>query len=220
MRRDWLWVALIVSVLLNVFFCCDGIATYVERADKMADEMLKDSVVIEDTARVVAPTANSESLLRYDEVVLERADVKIEKTEREPNDKEDNFPNKTVTELPESVQKFPESVQKFPESDKNLQDSIQNFGESVTDSVKVRLPITQKVYEDSMCKVWVSGYNPKVDSVDVFQRRVYYPVAVEKGREDPKIVITIGPYIGFGNKGFNYGVAVNIGVPLSRLKWW
>ena len=148
------------------------------------------------------------------------ADVKIEKTEREPNDKEDNFPNKTVTELPESVQKFPESVQKFPESDKNLQDSIQNFGESVTDSVKVRLPITQKVYEDSICKVWVSGYNPKVDSVNVFQRRVYYPVAMEKGREDPKIVITIGPYMGFGNKGFNYGIALNIGVPLSRLKWW
>ena len=206
MKRDWLWVALAVSVLLNVFFCCDGIATYVERADKRADEMLKDSVVIEDTARVVAPTANSESLLRHDEVALERADVKIEKTEREPN-------NKTVTELPESVQKF-------SESDKNLQDSVQNFGESVTDSVKVRLPITQKVYEDSICKVWVSGYNPKVDSVYVFQRRVYYPVAVEKEREDPKIVITIGPYMGFGNKGFNYGIALNIGVPLSRLKWW
>ena len=207
MKRDWLWVALIVSVLLNVFFCCDGIATYVERADKRADKMLKDSVVIEDTTRVVAPTANSESLLRYDEVVLERADVKIEKTEREPNDKEDNFPNKGdhFEEKDEMV------TPNLPENSSNLPES---------DSVNVVIPITQKVYEDSICKVWVSGYNPKVDSVDVFQRRVYYPVAVEKGREDPKIVITIGPYMGFGNKGFNYGIALNIGVPLSRLKWW
>ena len=206
MKRDWLWVALIVSVMLNVFFCCDGIATYVERADKRADEMLKDSVVIEDTARVVAPTANSESLLRYDEVVLERADVKIEKTGREPNDKEDNFPNKGdhFEEKDEMV------TPNLPENSSNLPES---------DSVNVVIPITQKVYEDSICKVWVSGYNPKVDSVDVFQRRVYYPVAVEKEREDPKIVITIGPYMGFGNKGFNYGIALNIGVPLSRLKW-
>ena len=207
MKRDWLWVALIVSVLLNVFFCCDGIATYVERADKRADEMLKDSVVIEDTTRVVAPTANSESLLRYDEVVLERADVKIEKTERETNDKEDNFPNKGdhFEEKDEMV------TPNLPENSSNLPES---------DSVNVVIPITQKVYEDSICKVWVSGYNPKVDSVDVFQRRVYYPVAAEKEREDPKIVITIGPYMGFGNKGFNYGIALNIGVPLSRLKWW
>ena len=161
--------------------------------------MLKDSVVIEDTARVVAPTATSESLLRYDDVVLERAnakiEVKIEKTERVPNDKEDNFPNK--------------------------EEHFEDMSEMVApDSVKVKIPITQKVYEDSLCKVWVSGYEPNVDSVEVYQRRIYYPVAVEKEKRDPKIVVTIGPYMGFGNKGFNYGIALNIGVPLSCLKWW
>lgn len=40
-----------------------------------------------------------------------------------------------------------------------------------TDSVKVEIPITQKVYEDSTYKAWVSGYCPALDSLYVYPRR-------------------------------------------------
>lgn len=37
-----------------------------------------------------------------------------------------------------------------------------------SDSVSVSLPITQKVYKDSTYEAWVSGYNPALDSIRVF----------------------------------------------------
>lgn len=37
------------------------------------------------------------------------------------------------------------------------------------DSVAVEIPITQKVYQDSTYKAWVSGYEPALDSIRIFQ---------------------------------------------------
>lgn len=113
-------------------------------------------VTIYDTVKIVKPIAK------------DSVDIKSI-TERLPiADKEDNFPNKSVPEFPESVQKNPESVQKNPESGKNLQDSVQNLGKSVPDSVNVIIPITQKVYEDSTYKAYVSGFKPSLDSIFVY----------------------------------------------------
>lgn len=39
----------------------------------------------------------------------------------------------------------------------------------ITDSITVEIPITQKVYEDSVYQAWVSGYKPSLDSIKVFQ---------------------------------------------------
>ena len=65
----------------------------------------------------------------------------------------------TVSKLPENVQKLPESVSEFPKS-------VKNFHESVSeDSVDVIIPITKKVYKDSLYTAYVSGYNPKLDSL-------------------------------------------------------
>ena len=110
---------------------------------------------IVDTIAYYKPILKDSTVINYVTVRLPKAD-----------DKEDNFPNKTVTKLPESVTKLPESVQKLPESDKNLQDSVQNFSKSVPeDSVTVQIPITQKVYEDSAYTAYVSGYRPNLDSL-------------------------------------------------------
>jgi len=38
------------------------------------------------------------------------------------------------------------------------------------DSVEVVIPITQKVYEDSTYRAYVSGYHPALDSIDIFRR--------------------------------------------------
>lgn len=61
--------------------------------------------------------------------------------------------------MPENVQKLPESVSEFPKI-------VKNFHESVSeDSVDVIIPITKKVYKDSLYTAYVSGYNPKLDSL-------------------------------------------------------
>lgn len=47
----------------------------------------------------------------------------------------------------------------------DAQDSITVIGDSVT----FELPITQKVYRDSTYQAWVSGYNPSLDSIRIYQ---------------------------------------------------
>lgn len=59
MKRDWLWVALIVSVLLNVF-----LATIVNR--QRTTDMPADTPVVHDTIRIVEPAPTGEDVMRYD----------------------------------------------------------------------------------------------------------------------------------------------------------
>lgn len=44
------------------------------------------------------------------------------------------------------------------------------FRDTVRDSVLVEVPIEQKVYGDSNYTAWVSGYLPKLDSIQVYRR--------------------------------------------------
>lgn len=39
----------------------------------------------------------------------------------------------------------------------------------LVDSVNVEIPITQKIYRDSTYQAWVSGYEPALDSIKIFQ---------------------------------------------------
>ena len=129
----------VASLMLNVHHYTEGTA-----------EPYRDTIktTFVDTIPYYKPVPKDSTVIKYVTATLPKAD-----------DKEDNFPNKTVTELPESVQKF-------PESDKNLQDSVQNFSKSVPeDSVTVQIPITQKVYEDSTYTAYVSGYRASLDSL-------------------------------------------------------
>jgi hypothetical protein len=40
------------------------------------------------------------------------------------------------------------------------------------DSVDVVIPIEQKVYRDSLYTVWVSGYQPELDSIQIINQRI------------------------------------------------
>ena len=42
--------------------------------------------------------------------------------------------------------------------------------ENIPDSVSVKIPITQKIYEDSLYRAYVSGYRPSLDSLIFFPR--------------------------------------------------
>ena len=161
----------VASLMLNVHHYTEGTA-----------EPYRDTIktTFVDTIPYYKPVPKDSTVIKYVTATLPKAD-----------DKEDNFPNKTVTELPESVQKF-------PESDKNLQDSVPNFGKTVPDSANVVIPITQKVYDEDTYTAFVSGYNPSLDSL-IFKM--------------PREVVTIKEYS--KPKRWSVGVQVGYGVTLK-----
>ena len=69
------------------------------------------------------------------------------------------------------------------------------------DSALAVVPITQKVYADSTYKAWVSGYNPRLDSIQVYRQTV---VTTKTETVVRKRRIGIGVQAGYGY-GFRYG---------------
>lgn len=43
-------------------------------------------------------------------------------------------------------------------------------GDTVHDTVFIYIPISQKVYKDSLYTAYVSGYQAKLDSIEVYQK--------------------------------------------------
>lgn len=79
--------------------------------------------------------------------------------------------------------------------------------QSVNDSVKVQIPIYQKVYEDTLYKAYVSGYEPKLDSITIKQRTTYITHTIRDKESRFRIGLQAGygltpkgmqPYVGIG----------------------
>lgn len=78
---------------------------------------------------------------------------------------------------------------------------------SVTDSATVIIPITQKVYEDSLFRAYVSGYHPALDSIEIYRKSetIYIRSPTKPKRWSVGIHAGLGltpnniqPYIGIG----------------------
>ena len=67
------------------------------------------------------------------------------------------------------------------------------------DSTEVVLPITQKVYEDSTYKAWVSGYLPNLDSINVYQKTE--TITITKFKKPKKWSLGIGAGASLGTDG-------------------
>ena len=82
------------------------------------------------------------------------------------------------------------------------------------DSVEVELPITQKIYEDSLYRAWVSGYNAKLDSIEVYSRtrEIRIPVLVPAKRKR----WGLGLQAGYGYPASWY---VGVGITYNLLQW-
>lgn len=168
-------IALLLFLAVFLASLCLNVHHYTGGTTEPYRDTIKTTFV--DTIPYYKPVPKDSTVIKYVTATLPKAD-----------DKEDNFPNKTVTKLPESVQKF-------PESDKNLQDSVQNFGKSVPkDSVTVQIPITQKVYEDSTYTAYVSGYRASLDSLIFKMPR---EVVTIKEHSKPKRW-SVGVQVGYG----------------------
>lgn len=69
-------------------------------------------------------------------------------------------------------------------------------GDTVHDTAFVYIPITQKVYRDTLYTAWVSGYSAKLDSIEVYNK-----------------VRTISIYEKMKRKRFGIGLQVGYGYP-------
>lgn len=77
----------------------------------------------------------------------------------------------------------------------------------VSDSVKVQIPISQKIYEDTLYKAYVSGYEPKLDSITIKQKTTYITHTIRDKESRFRIGLQAGygltpkgmqPYVGVG----------------------
>ena len=80
------------------------------------------------------------------------------------------------------------------------------------DSAWAVVPITQKTYADSTYKAWVSGYSPRLDSIQVYRQTI---VTTKTETVVRKRRIGIGVQAGYGY-GFQYrGLEPYVGLGVS-----
>lgn len=75
------------------------------------------------------------------------------------------------------------------------------------DSAKVELPITQRVYEDSTYKAYVSGYDARLDSILIYRPMLYVK---EKETEYKRWSIGLQAGIGLTPKGVQPYIGVGV----------
>lgn len=87
-----------------------------------------------------------------------------------------------------------------------VRDSVMVRDSVVIDSVQVQLPITQKCYRDSVYTAWISGYQPKLDSI-----HIYRPTITINTTKQPKFTYGIQAGYGITPKGLQPYLGVGIG---------
>ncbi len=176
--------ALALSVLLNVFLL----------TRKQPTET--NIIYVHDTLRIEHPVPIWEELVYVDtvwleKVVIHRVESKVDTSEETVNDTmrvSNRLASGHTNGRPKST--------------------IQGY---VNDSVPVLIPITERTFKGDNYKAVVSGFDPKLVSLDIYQQTETITKTITK---QPKVVVGIGPYAGYGNKGFNYGIAVNVSMPI------
>lgn len=81
---------------------------------------------------------------------------------------------------------------------------IKEKGQDKIDTIYVPVPITQKEYLTDDYHAWVSGYNPSLDSIDVFQETMY----ITKRQSSRRWGIGITAGYGIGRNGLSPYVGI------------
>jgi hypothetical protein len=68
--------------------------------------------------------------------------------------------------------------------------------DTICDSIEVPIPIVQKRYEDSLYTAWVSGFEPKLDSIRLYTPEIQ--TTVTKTVYEPTPLLTLGVQVGGG----------------------
>lgn len=83
----------------------------------------------------------------------------------------------------------------------------------------VQVPYVQKVYaKDSVYKAWVSGYNPNLDSIRIYQMtKEIQEIRILKDKRKWSLGPAIFGGYDINNRNFGYGVGVS--VQYNLIKW-
>lgn len=84
--------------------------------------------------------------------------------------------------------------------------------DTIRDTVFVYIPISQKVYRDSLYTAWVSGYSAKLDSIELYNRTqtIYIRDKIRKKR------LGLGLQVGYG---YPHGGYVGVGISYNLFNW-
>lgn len=116
-----------------------------------ANKMVADTVVVRDTVRSTMPTEKDSKVVGTVALPLVPSPLREGRNYAKLTD------GKNVSGV----------------SDDAARDA-RNGGEiGVSDTVWATVPRTQKRYEDSTYTAWVSGYEPRLDSIEVYRRTVF-----------------------------------------------
>lgn len=181
---------ILAYVLVGVLLCLNVYQCHRGRAVLPTNGAYIDTLTVYDTVRVEIPAPQEEKPL-----------------------------GSITAKLPVSVPKVSENERKLQETVQMLRDSLANFGKSVPpaaddkednfpnkseqkstliselktqDSVTVQIPITQRVYETDRYRAVVSGYQPSLDDLLIYQ-----PTQVVRIKDKPKRW-GIGVQVGYG----------------------
>ena len=181
---------ILAYVLVGVLLCLNVYQCHRGRAVLPTNGAYIDTLTVYDTVRVEIPAPQEEKPL-----------------------------GSVTAKLPVSVTKVSENERKLQETVQMLRDSLANFGKSVPpaaddkedncpnkseqkstliselktqDSVTVQIPITQRVYETDRYRAVVSGYQPSLDDLLIYQ-----PSQVVRIKDKPKRW-GIGVQVGYG----------------------
>lgn len=85
------------------------------------------------------------------------------------------------------------------------------------DSIDVLVPITQKVYEDSTYRAYVSGYNAKLDSFCIYRRTEYITSKIIVKSKPKRFSIGVQAGYGITPKGFQPYIGIGVTYNLINL---
>lgn len=176
---------LIVAALFGL--CLGGWLGRVCNANHAEDGMAQDTVIVRDTVRTISPMA-------ADSVAV------------------------GVMRVPLVVDRHNGHDGLIRLDGQEMQDGtagVQNTGKtSVADTVWATVPRIQKRYEDSLYTAWVSGYEPRLDSIEVHRERFFVTKTVTKrGR------FNVGLTGGFGYGIFTRKPDIFVGIGCTLRLW-
>lgn len=88
------------------------------------------------------------------------------------------------------------------------------------DSIPVAIPITQKTYKDSLYEAWISGYEAKLDSINIFNKTItntiYRTNTIYKTK---RWGLGIQAGYGYGIGKQNFAPFIGVGIQYNVIAW-
>ena len=103
---------------------------------------------------------------------------------------------------------------------KHTTDTIDHFVEVSTmvhDTVAVEVPITSKHYGSEQYDAWVSGYEPSLDSIKVYQKTDYITTTVTQSKPPNRFSVGLQGGYGYGFRSKTWEPYVGVGVNIRIL---